>query len=80
MKKTNKFIVYCEPCGFKKITDEESLDQFFINKTTSVSRGVPFLDAVTNKVNKKKELKRNIQVRCPNCGRGVTTKLLKEKK
>jgi len=78
-KQIKRFIVYCEPCGFNKIVDEDSLNEFFINKTTSVSGGAPFIDIITKKTQKNKNLKRNIQVRCPKCGRGVTTKFVKEK-
>jgi DNA-directed RNA polymerase subunit M/transcription elongation factor TFIIS len=78
-KKIKRFIVYCEPCGFKKIVDEDSLNEFFINETTSVFGGAPFIDIITKKTKKKKNVKRNIQVRCPKCGRGVSTKFVKEK-
>jgi len=76
-----KYMVYCEPCGYKKFTDgsqEEDKDLVRIPKS-EVPGGSPKLDPITNITKIKKSTKQSVMVKCPNCGRGIKVRKLNKK-
>jgi predicted RNA-binding Zn-ribbon protein involved in translation (DUF1610 family) len=73
--KFQRLIVYCEPCGFKKIIDNEE-SQLKEIPTSSIQTNIPQLDMATNKTIPSKFKPQSKKFKCPNCGRGVTAKAL----
>lgn len=69
-------MIHCEPCGHKKIIQENEDVSLVECPLSSVPSGAPKKDSTTKKVETKKSIERNKMYKCPQCGRGVITKTL----
>lgn len=69
-----KYLVYCEPCGYKRITDG-SMDYDLVKiPRADIPGGSPEIDLASNTVKTKKSTKQLPMVKCPKCGRGIRVK------
>lgn len=70
--------LYCEICNWKNITSgaevEEKLQEY---KISPIPGGAPYLDKEKNKIIKKPITNRIRKFKCPNCGRLVTPRQIK---
>lgn len=85
MNKNNRNILFCEPCGFKKIIESDiDLAGLIESKTSPIQARLPIIDPAINRVinnweidpDKKeavnKQMKPQIKkYKCPQCGRLV---------
>jgi len=71
---TRKYVLYCEPCNFKKILDKPEDEDLIEIKKSMVPGGYPKLDIESGETKNRENLKRSKQYKCPKCGRGVTIK------
>lgn len=69
-----KYLIYCEPCGYKRITDGTDDHNIVKISRSSVPSGIPKLNFETKKIETKKDIKQPILVKCPKCGRGIRIK------
>ncbi len=69
-----QYIMYCEFCGFKRITDGTDVQDLVPYKESNIPGGVPYLDPVTKKVVTPKSFARNKKFKCPKCGRLITAR------
>ena len=74
-QKSSRYFIYCEPCSYKKIYEEDSNDLTQI-KVSPIPGGCPKLEKGKTVV--KKSTKQLSKVKCPKCGRGVVLKPLPE--
>lgn len=74
----NKFILFCEPCAYKKIITEELAKNYEEIPRSTVPGGYPYIDKETKSVKEKKATEQPVMSKCPNCGRGVVLKRLPE--
>lgn len=70
--------LYCEYCNWKLVTDgtdpaAKALVQIVV---APVPGGAPKIDPETKKVVVPKDRKPRKRFKCPNCGRGVTPKII----
>lgn len=78
-KKTSKikrYLVFCEPCSFKKIVESDKPEDFFLIKRSAVPSGSPKIDPETKKIKVPKASSQPTMCKCPRCGRGATFKEL----
>jgi DNA-directed RNA polymerase subunit RPC12/RpoP len=66
------YIIYCEPCGYKKVIDD--LDNIGLTdvKTSTVQGRIPVLDKETKKTKTFSHITTIPKYKCPRCGRAVT--------
>ena len=76
LEKVKRFLLFCEPCSFKKILGTNTPEDMTPIKTSPVPGGAPKLDPKSGKTLEKKSLNQHAKVKCPQCGRGVTIKPL----
>lgn len=69
-------MIFCEPCGFKKIIEPDEELNLTEIPTCPVPIDIPKLDPLTNKAKTKPAKVRNKKYKCPKCGRGVAVKEL----
>ncbi len=62
--KTKELLLFCEACGFKKITQQDNVE---LSSRSNVQNGI-----------KDKTMDQPPMTKCPNCGRGVILKRLTE--
>lgn len=75
MTSKSKKIIFCEPCSFKMIIDEENISKELTQiKTSSIQGRIPELNLKTNKTEHKPVKNQTKKVKCPRCGRGVVVK------
>lgn len=79
-KQTNnkRWIVYCEPCGYKQIVTEDLDVDLNEIPLADIPGGAPRLNLVTKKIVERKSVSRNKTYKCPKCGRGISSKTLPE--
>ena len=68
----NKFILFCEPCGFKKLI-EDNPENYEKLPRLEIQSKIPYMDK-EGKVVSSKPLVQPIMSKCPKCGRGVILK------
>lgn len=73
-----RWMIFCEPCSFKKIITEGIDADLTELPLADVPGGAPRLDSATKKVTERKSTPRNKAFKCPHCGRGVISKVLPE--
>jgi hypothetical protein len=78
MTPTKRYMIYCEPCTFKKILETNKPEDMTMIQTSPIPGGAPELDPVTRKTVVKPNKPAPIKVKCPQCGRGVVLKELPE--
>lgn len=82
----SRFILFCEPCGYKKIHEDGDCKLVRIPRSR-IQLNIPALDEKTGKTQEfvdeatgeklqSKFREQPAQFRCPNCGRGVTVKAI----
>lgn len=71
-----KYLVYCEPCGYKRITDGSNDYDLTKVPRSEVPGGYPKLDLIKKEVKEPKSKSQPIMVKCPKCGRGVRVRKL----
>lgn len=74
-QKNNRFFIYCEPCCYKNIYEEDSKDLTQI-KVSPIPGGSPKLEKGKTVI--RKPINPLSKVKCPKCGRGVVLKPLPE--
>lgn len=73
---TKRFIVFCEPCSYKRILTTDKPDDMALIKVSAVPGGVPRFDQKTGKTVTRPTQTQCGKVKCPKCGRGVVVKAL----
>jgi len=73
-EKIKRFLVFCEPCSYKKIYDTNSPEDLTQIKVSQVPGGTPRLEK--GKIVDRPTHKQLAKVKCPKCGRGVVLKPL----
>lgn len=68
------YSMYCEPCGFRKLTDGSDLAGFVPYKQSAIPGGSPYLDPLTGKTVTPKVRQNTKKFKCPKCGRVITVK------
>lgn len=63
--------LYCEICGYKRISDGSDVQDLKEIKTSPVPGGSPFIDPITKKVIAPSSQKQRKKFRCPKCGRVI---------
>lgn len=66
------YVVYCEPCGYKRLVEDPlhvGLPQI---QTSKVPGRIPVLDPETKKTTVFDHITPMPKYRCPSCGRAVT--------
>lgn len=75
--KAKRLMIFCEPCAYKMIIqNEESMEDLVEIKTSPIPGGIPEIDLKTNKTKTKPQKKQAKKFKCPKCGRGVVAKEL----
>jgi DNA-directed RNA polymerase subunit RPC12/RpoP len=73
-EKIKRFLIFCEPCSYKKIYGTDSPEDLTQIKVSSVPGGSPRLEKGKTVVpSTQKQLSK---VKCPKCGRGVVLRPL----
>jgi predicted methyltransferase len=75
-EKTKRFLVFCEPCSYKKILNTDKPEDMVQIKVSPVPGGAPKLDPKTGKTITRPTTNQCNKVKCPKCGRGVVLKPL----
>ena len=65
------YLLYCEICGYKRITDGSDATDLVEVKTSPLFTGAPKLDSITKKVFVPKAKPQRKRFKCPKCGRIV---------
>lgn len=73
-----RYMIFCEPCTFKKILDTDSPDDLIGIPVAAIPSGAPRLDKTTGKVINRPEIPQLPKVKCPKCGRAIVVKPLPE--
>lgn len=68
--------LYCEICGYKRLTDGSDVTDLAEVKTSPIPAGVPFIDPETKKLTVPKPKKQLKKFKCPRCGRVVMARKL----
>lgn len=76
-KVNKKMMIFCEPCSFKLIMEENQIPENLVEiKSCSVQGGIPEIDPKTGRIKTKKEINQSKKYKCPKCGRGTILKQL----
>ncbi len=73
-EKIKRFLVFCEPCAYKKIYSTDNPEDLIQIKVSPIPGGSPRLEK--GKTVERPAKKQLNKVKCPNCGRGVVMKPL----
>jgi len=65
------YLLYCEICGYKRITDGSDATDLVEIKTSPLFTGAPKIDAITKKIMAPKAKPQRKRFKCPKCGRVV---------
>ena len=65
------YLLYCEICGYKRITDGSDATDLVEIKTSPLITGAPKLDPITKKMFVSKTKPQRKRFKCPKCGRVV---------
>ena len=75
--KTKSRMIFCEPCSFKMILQDDNIPDSLVEiKTSAVPGGIPSLDPTTGQIKTKPSSPQKKKIKCPKCGRGVVVKEL----
>lgn len=70
--------LYCEICGFKRITDGSDCTDLVEIKQGTVPRGIPFYDVEKKTIVTPEPMPKKKKFKCPKCGRVVMARKLNE--
>lgn len=68
------YSIYCEPCGFKKLTDGSDVSGLIPYKQSMIPGGSPYRDAATGEIKTPPAKPNSKKFKCPRCGRVVTVR------
>jgi len=68
------YIIYCEPCGFKKLTDGGDVSGLIPYKQSMIPGGSPYRDPLTGEIKTPPARSNSKKFKCPRCGRVVTVR------
>jgi predicted RNA-binding Zn-ribbon protein involved in translation (DUF1610 family) len=74
MNKLKLYIIYCEPCGFKKLTDGSDVSGLIPYKQSRIPGGSPYRDQATGQILTPESRPPSKKFKCPKCGRVVTVR------
>lgn len=72
--KLKLYILYCEPCGFKRLTDGSDVAGLIPYKQSSIPGGSPYRDPATGKIKTPEARPNSKKFKCPKCGRVITVR------
>lgn len=70
-----RYLIFCEPCSFKRIVESDNPDDIVLIKRSSIPGKAINLDAKKKEKDPKIQ-KQSTMCKCPRCGRGATMKSL----
>ena len=68
------YIIYCEPCGFKRLTDGSDVAGLIPYKQAPIPGGSPYRDMATGQIKIPPSRQNSKKFKCPKCGRVVTVR------
>ena len=68
------YLIYCEPCGFKKLTDGSDVSGLVPYKQSRIPGGSPYRDPATGQMVTPESRSNSKKFKCPKCGRVVTVR------
>lgn len=74
----SSYLLYCDFCGYKRISDGTKEQDLFEIKTSPLFMAPPTYDSITKKTIEAKFKKRPKRFKCPKCGRVIFPKKIKE--
>ena len=72
--KLKMYAIYCEPCGFKKLTDGSDIAGLTPYMQSKIPGGSPYRDQTTGQIVTPPSRSNSKKFKCPNCGRVVTVR------
>lgn len=72
--KLKLYSIYCEPCGFKKLTDGSDVAGLIPYKQSRIPGGSPCRDQTTGQIVTPPSRSNTKKYKCPKCGRVVTVR------
>jgi hypothetical protein len=66
-----RYRIYCEPCGYSRITDGSDCEDLVGMRVSPVPGGYPMVNPQTKQVEDRKPYRRGKWFKCPQCGRAV---------
>lgn len=74
MNKLKLYSIYCEPCGFKKLTDGSDIAGLIPYKQSRIPGGTAYRDQITGEIVTPEWRPNSKKFKCPKCGRVVTVR------
>ena len=74
MSKLKLYSIYCEPCGFKRLTDGSDVAGLVEYKQSMIPGGSPYRDPATGQIKTPPARPNSKKFKCPKCGRVVTVR------
>jgi predicted RNA-binding Zn-ribbon protein involved in translation (DUF1610 family) len=68
------YSIYCEPCGFKRLTDGSDVSGLIPYKQSPIPGGSPYRDPLTGEIRTPPAKNNSKKFKCPRCGRVVTVR------
>lgn len=78
MTKRKFYLLYCDFCNWKRVTDGSDIDDLYELATAPIPGGVPKWDTEKKKIIESPSKKQKRKFRCPGCGRVLTAKPAKD--
>ena len=75
---TKRYLIFCEPCSYKRVLEDDNPDDLILIKRSSVPSGYPKIDPQSKKTKVPKAKENTRMSKCPRCGRGAIIKSLPE--
>lgn len=66
--------LYCEICGYKRLTDGTDIQDLVPVKTSKIQYGLPFIDPLTKNTITPPYKAQRLRFKCPKCGRVIMSK------
>lgn len=74
MNKLKLYSIYCEPCGYKRLTDGSDVAGLIPYKQSRIPGGGPYRDPATGQIVTPEWRPNTKKFKCPKCGRVVTVR------
>jgi len=72
--KLKLYSIYCEPCGFKRLTDGSDVAGLIPYRQSAIPGGSPYRDLATGQIVTPQARPNSKKFKCPKCGRVVTVR------
>lgn len=72
-----QYQLFCDHCGYKRFSDGTDIQDLHEIKTSSIPRGIPYLDLLTKKSVTPPSLKQVKKFKCPKCGYVIKPHVIK---